>query len=75
MTDNNLIGNMTTIINWLVLIILPYVTTYGITDSQLTSLLTAILGITFAIINSKYPNTFAFLGNGGTGINVDEDGC
>lgn len=74
MTDN-LLGNMTTIINWLVLIILPYVTTYGITDSQLSALLTAIVGIIFAIINSKYPNTFAFLGNGETQVNVDEDGC
>lgn len=74
MTDN-LLGNVTTIINWLVLIILPYVSVYGITDSQLTALLTAIIGITFAIINSKYPNTFVFLGNGQTGINVDEDGC
>lgn len=74
MTDN-LIGNMTTIINWIVLIILPYVSVYGITDSQLSALLTAIIGIIFAIINSKYPNTFAFLGNGETGLKVDDDGC
>ena len=74
MTDN-LLGNVTTIINWLVLMILPYVSVYGITDSQLSALLTAIIGIVFAIINSKYPNTFAFLGNSQTGINVDENGC
>ena len=74
MTDN-LLGHVTTIINWLVLIILPYVSVYGVTDSQLTALLTAIIGIVFAIINSKYPNTFAFLGNGETKVDVDEDGC
>ena len=74
MTDN-LLGNVTTIINWLVLIILPYVSVYGVTDSQLTALLTAIIGIVFAIINSKYPNTFAFLGNSETKVDVDEDGC
>lgn len=73
MTDN-LLGNVTTIINWLVLIILPYVSVYGITDSQLTALLTAIIGIVFAIINSKYPNTFAFLGNGEIQVDVDDDG-
>ena len=74
MTDN-LLGNFTTIINWLVLIILPYVSAYGITDSQLTALLSAILGISFAIINSAYPNTFAFLGNSEQNIDVSEDGC
>ena len=73
--SDNLLGNVTTIINWLVLLILPYVSVYGITDNQLSALLTAIIGILFAIVNSKYPNTFAFLGNGQTGINVDEDGC
>lgn len=74
MTDN-ILGNLTTIINWIVLIILPYVSVYGITDNQLTALITAVVGIVFAIINSKYPNTFAFLGNGQAEIKVDEDGC
>lgn len=72
---DNLLGNCTTIINWLVLIILPYVSAYGITDSQLTALLSAFLGIIFAIINSKYPNTFAFLGNNEQNIDVSDDGC
>lgn len=72
---DNLLGNATTIINWLVLIILPYVSAYGITDSQLTALISAILGISFAIINSTYPNTFAFLGNSEQTIDVSDDGC
>lgn len=72
---DNLLGNATTLINWLALMILPYVSAYGVTHSQLTALLGAILGISFAIINSTYPNTFAFLGNNEEQIDVSEDGC
>lgn len=61
---DNLKGNLTTIITWISFIILPYVATYGITQEQLTALLTSIIGIAFAIYNSKHPNDFEFLGNG-----------
>ena len=63
MDNTNYIGNITTIINWIALIILPYVTSYGITQDMLVALLSAIVGIIFAIINSTYLNDFKFLGN------------
>lgn len=63
MDNTNYIGNITTIINWIALIILPYVTSYGITQDMLVALLSAIVGIIFAIVNSTYLNDFKFLGN------------
>ena len=60
---DNLKGNTTTIITWIALLILPYVATYGITHEQLVALISSIVGIIWAIINSKYPNTFKCLGN------------
>ncbi len=63
MTDNNLFGNLTTIVNFLSLAIFPYVSIYGITQDQLTALLCAVIGILFAYVNAKHPNTFGFLGN------------
>lgn len=75
MADNYL-GNITSVINWIVLIILPYVSAYGITQDQLVGVISAIIGIVFAIVNSKYPNTFAFLGNKEVEeLDTDDGGC
>lgn len=60
---DNLKGNITTIITWVCFLILPYVATYGITHEQLVALVSAIVGIIYAIYNSKHPNNFEFLGN------------
>ena len=63
MENTNFVGNITTIINWIVLIILPYVSAYGITQDVLFALISSIVGIIFAVINSTYLNDFSFLGN------------
>jgi len=57
------VGNITTIISWVVNIILPYVACYGIDKDVLTSLIFTGLWFAFCIYNSANPNTFAFLGN------------
>lgn len=61
--NENLFGNVTTVVNVLSLAIFPYVSMYGVTQDQLTSILCAIIGVLFAYLNAKYPNTFKFLGN------------
>lgn len=60
---DNYVGNITTIINWLALLILPYVASYGVTQDVLVAILSSIVGIIFAYINSSNLNTFKFLGN------------
>lgn len=63
MEETNYIGNITTIINWLALLILPYVTAYGLTQEVLVAILSSIVGLIFAYINSSHLNNFKFLGN------------
>lgn len=63
MNDTNYVGNITTIINWIALMILPYVSAYGMTQDVLVAILSAVVGIAFAILNSTYLNSFKFLGN------------
>lgn len=63
MEETNYIGNITTIINWIALIILPYVTAYGVTQEVLVAILSSVVGLIFAFINSSNLNNFKFLGN------------
>lgn len=63
MEETNYIGNITTIINWIALIILPYVTAYGVTQEVLVAILSSVVGLIFAYINSSHLNNFNFLGN------------
>lgn len=63
MNDTNYVGNITTIINWIALMILPYVSAYGMTQDVLVAILSAVVGIVFAILNSTYLNNFKFLSN------------
>lgn len=69
---DNIKGNSTTIINFLALAILPFVSSYGIDNDMLVSLLSALVGLLFAYVNAKYPNTFAFLNNNETNESDDE---
>ena len=50
MNDTNYVGNITTIINWIALMILPYVSAYGMTQDVLVAILSAVVGIAFAIL-------------------------
>ena len=60
---NNYVGNISTIVKFIVCILGPSAAAYGVSESLLTAILTIILGFLIALIDSKYPNTFAFLGN------------
>lgn len=52
----NTTGNISTIAKIIVMIIAPYLATYGITSSQLESIIIAILTLIIAVIDAKYPN-------------------
>ena len=57
------VGNITTIVVWIVNIILPYVASYGLDQDVLTSLIFTLLWFGFTVYSSANPNTFEFLGN------------
>lgn len=52
----NTTGNISTIAKIIVMIIAPYLATYGVTSSQLESIIIAILTLIIAVIDAKYPN-------------------
>lgn len=56
-------GNITTIVVWIVNLILPYVASYGIDRDVLTSVIFTIIWFGFTVYSSANPNTFDFLGN------------
>lgn len=56
-------GNITTIVVWIVNIILPYVASYGIDKDVLTSIVITLVWFGFTVFSSANPNTFDFLGN------------
>ena len=57
------IGNITTIVTWIVNLILPYVAVYGIDKDVATSIIFTLLWFAFVVYSSANPNTFKFLGN------------
>ncbi|MDO5827282.1 MAG: hypothetical protein Q4Q19_03370 [Methanobrevibacter sp.] len=71
MTENNYIGNISTIVKTACMIIAGYAIGYAvsiglnlpITQEQLSETLFIILCFIGAYIDAKYPNTFNFLGN------------
>lgn len=68
---NNVIGNITTIIKYICMVIAGWVigiaVAHGlnlpITEAQLSEIIFVIIMAFIGYIDSKYPNTFAFLGN------------
>lgn len=56
-------GNITTIVVWIVNILLPYTVAYGIDKDVLTSIIITLLWFGFTVFSSANPNTFDFLGN------------
>lgn len=71
MTETNFIGNTTTIIKWFSMMLagamIGTLTAHGlnlnIPETTLTEVISAIIMLTLGYIDSKYPNTFSFLGN------------
>lgn len=56
-------GNITTIVVWIVNILLPYTVAYGIDKDVLTSIIITLVWFGFTVFSSANPNTFDFLGN------------
>lgn len=65
MTEN-LIGNISTIANWISILLYPIVLKYGIDIDQeiLTTFIYTLIVIIIAVWSSYNPNSFDFLGNG-----------
>lgn len=57
------VGNITTIVVWIVNLILPYAASYGLDKDVLTSLVITLIWFSFTVFSSANPNTFPFLGN------------
>ena len=61
--NDELIGNLTTIIKCILIAILPATVLQSGDTNQLTTVITFVLSCAFAYLDSKYPNTFKVLGN------------
>ena len=69
--NNNYIGNITTIVKYICMVIAGYALglaiSYGlnlpVSQEQLSEIIFAIIVFIIGYLDSKYPNTFAFLGN------------
>ena len=71
----NITRNVTTIIKyictiiagWTIGIAISHGLNLPITEAQLSEIIFMIIGAIIGYLDSKYPNTFAFLGNDGDG--------
>ena len=72
---DNLTGNITTIIKFLIMTVAPAIGVDEATGNALVSVVVALIGFILAYFDAEKPNTFKFLGNNkeedGTGV-VDE---
>ena len=77
---NNTIGNLTTIIKyicmaisgWAIGIMVSHGLNLPITEAQLSEILFTIIVFIIGYLDSKYPNTFGFLGNKPTPLQTQE---
>ena len=73
--DNNLVGNVSTVLTWIWVFVSPYLADY-VTQDQFVTLGVAIVGLVIAVWSSYNPNTFKFLKNykvaGDDGFAADE---
>lgn len=61
--DNNIQGNLSTIILFIYIIIAPYIESLGITQSMFSEVSFAIIGLGIAIWSAYNPNTLKVFGN------------
>ena len=54
---NELLGNITTIIKFIVMTIAPYLALTADMQNQLIAILVAIIGFVLAYLDAKHPNT------------------
>lgn len=55
--NNELLGNITTIIKFIVMTIAPYLALTADMQNQLIAVIVATVGFIFACFDAKYPNT------------------
>ena len=55
--NNELLGNITTIIKFVVMTIAPYLALTADMQNQLIAVLVAIIGFVLAYLDAKHPNT------------------
>lgn len=78
--NEELIGNLTTIIKTISVMFAGYALAYfvsiglnlPITQEQLSEIIMTVIFFLIAYIDAKYPNTFKFLGNDKTVTNYEE---
>ena len=64
--DNNIQGNLSTIILFLYIIISPYIESLGITQSMFAEVCFAVIGLAIAVWSAYNPNSLKIFGNGKT---------
>lgn len=68
---NELFGNLTTIIKFIVMTIAPYLALTADMQNQLIAILVAIIGFVLAYFDAKHPNTI--LDNTTNNVGYDND--
>lgn len=68
---NELFGNITTIIKFIVMTIAPYLALTADMQNQLIAILVAIIGFVLAYLDAKHPNTI--LDNTTNNVEYDND--
>lgn len=61
--DNNIQGNLSTIILFIYILISPYIESLGITQSMFAEVCFAIIGLIIAVWSAYNPNTLEIFGN------------
>lgn len=69
---NELFGNITTIIKFVVMTIAPYLALTADMQNQLIAILVAVIGFILAYFDAKHPNTI--LDNTTNNVEYDNDG-
>lgn len=76
---DNLTGNISTLIKMVSMTLAGYLVAYlatkgcQIDEKIVTELISTLLFFALSLIDSKYPNTFAFLGNAPEPLETEED--
>ena len=69
--NNEILGNITTIIKFIVMTIAPYLALTADMQNQLIAILVAIIGFVLAYLDAKHPNTI--LDNTTNNVEYDND--
>ena len=69
--NNELLGNITTIIKFIVMTIAPYLALTADMQNQLIAILVAVIGFVLAYFDAKHPNTI--LDNTTNNVEYDND--